>query len=70
MGAANNAPSSARHAQNQNAVASPADHEDSSSGKERVTTISSEVLEYMDVINELLNTSEAQQMAFISKLEV
>ena len=72
MGAVNNTTSSVKQSQNQNSVAVSTfvDNADSSSGKDRVTTISSEVLEYMDIINELLNTTEAQQIAFINKIEV
>ena len=53
-----------------NAMTSGDNVDTSGSGKERATVISSEVLEFMDVINELLNTTEAQQMAFINKIEV
>ena len=35
-----------------------------------MSLISPEVLQYMQVIRELLNTTEAQQIAFIHKLEV
>ena len=73
MGPVNTAPSSGKPAQNPNAVNAmiSGDNMDTSgSGKERVTAISSEVLEFMDVINELLNTTEAQQLAFINKIEV
>ena len=53
-----------------NAMTSGDNVDTSGSGKERAIIISSEVLEFMDVINELLNTTEAQQMAFINKIEV
>ena len=43
---------------------------DDLSSKIPVSVISPEVMEYMVVIKELLNTTEAQQMAFIKKLEV
>ena len=71
VGAINSTTSNVKQAQNQNAVtlSTSVDIADSSSGKDRVTTISSEVLEYMDIINELLNTTEAQQIAFINKIE-
>ncbi|XP_046860517.1 oxysterol-binding protein-related protein 11-like [Xenia sp. Carnegie-2017] len=37
--------------------------------KNRPIAVSSEVLDYMEILNELLNTSEAQQMAFLNKIE-
>ncbi|XP_028407493.1 oxysterol-binding protein-related protein 11-like [Dendronephthya gigantea] len=71
IGQASAIPSSGKQPQGQNLVnaLTTADNTDLSSSKERITTISSEVLEYMEVINELLNTTEAQQMAFINKIE-
>ncbi|CAB4020311.1 oxysterol-binding -related 10 isoform X3, partial [Paramuricea clavata] len=71
IGPINTTPSSGKQFHNQNAInaSTSADTIDSMSGKERFTTISPEVLEYMEIINELLNTTEAQQMAFMSKIE-
>ena len=67
----NTTPLGGKQGHNHSAVAtSTSDNMESTSARERITAISPEVLEYMDVINELLNTTEAQQMAFINKIEV
>jgi hypothetical protein len=72
IGPINTTPSSGKQFLNQNAInaSTSADTIDTMSGKGRFTTISPEVLEYMEIINELLITTEAQQMAFMSKIEV